>query len=111
MDHAVVVAVHTARDVGLRADQVAVGVDLFDVAGELDVGLVAAELEPVGAVPVVGGERCHVLGARRSGVDDETQPEDQNDGHDQGEQRAALEADAPPLALLGEAGGLLGRRG
>ena len=36
----------TARHIGLRADQIAVRVDLFDVAGELDVGLVATDLEP-----------------------------------------------------------------
>ena len=76
-----------------------------------DVGRVGTQLEPVGAVPVIGGERRHVLRTGRPGVDDQTQTDDQDDGHDQGEQRAALEADAPALALLGEAGSLLGRRG
>ena len=111
VDHAIVVAVHTARDVGLRTDQLAVGVDFLDVAGERDVRLVAADLEAVGAVPVIGRERRHILGTRRPGVNDETEADDENDRDDQGEQRPALEANAPSLALLGEAGGLLGRRG
>ena len=111
VDHAVVVTVHTAGDVGLRADQLAVGVDFLDVAGERDVRLVAAELEPVGAVPVIGRERRHVVGTRGPGVHDETEADDENERDDQGKQRPALEANAPSLALLGEAGGLLGRRG
>ena len=111
VDDAVVVAVHATRDVCLRPDQRAGGVDLLEVAREHDVGRLAAQLEPVRAVPVVAGEGGDVLGPRRPGVDDQAESDDQDDRHDQGEQGAALEADTPALALLGEAGGLLGRRG
>ena len=76
VDDAVVVAVHAAGHVGLGADQVALGVDLLDVAGELDVRRLAAQLESVGAVPVIGGERRHVLRSGRPGVDDQPQPDD-----------------------------------
>lgn len=53
VDDTVVVAVHTAGDVLLAADQVALVVEDLEIAGEHVLGLVGAELEAVGGVPVV----------------------------------------------------------
>ena len=105
VDQAVVVAV----DAGALVLGEVLGALLLGVAFELEPGV--AEVEAVGVVPVVALLRCSrgVDGRPAlAGVDDEREPEHDDDGHDHGEQRSALESDLLALAGLRQLGGFLG---